>query len=50
MAGKASQSGITSDTGDAMQAKKKKLGQEVSLKNLKGAHFEVMLPGKLQRV
>ena len=36
--------------GDAMQDKRKKLGQEVSMKSLKGAHFEVELQGKLQRV
>jgi len=33
--------------GDAMQAKRKKLGQEVSMKSLRGAHFEVKLQGKL---
>ena len=37
-------------SGDAMQVKGKKLGQEVSIKSLKGAHFEVELQGKLQRV
>jgi len=36
--------------GDAMQAKEKKLGQRVSKKIMKGAHFEVQLQGKLQRV
>ena len=36
--------------GDAMQAKGKKLSRGVSMKNLKGAHFEVELHGKLQRV
>jgi len=36
--------------GDAMQAKGKKLSQRVSIKSLKGAHFEVELQGKLQRV
>jgi len=35
---------------DAMQIKRKKLGQGVSMKNLKGAHFEVELQVKLQRV
>ena len=37
--------------GDVMQANRKKLGQDgVSLKSLKGAHFEVKLKEKLQRV
>ena len=36
--------------GDTMQAKGKKLGQGVSMKSLKGAHFEVELQEKLQRV
>jgi len=36
--------------GDAMQAKKKKLGQRVSMKYLKEAQFEVELQEKLQRV
>jgi len=40
MAGKASQS-KTGDDGDAIQAKRKKLGQGVSMKNLKGAHLKV---------
>jgi len=35
---------------DAMQAKGKKLGQTVSMKNLKGAYFEVEFHEKLQRV
>ena len=35
---------------NAMQVKKKKLGQGVSMESLKGAHFEVELQGKLQRV
>ena len=33
--------------GDAMQVKGKKLGQEVSIKSLKGTHFEVELQEKL---
>ena len=37
--------------GDAMQAKEKKLGQgKVSMKSFKGAHLEVELQEKLQRV
>ena len=36
--------------GDVMQAKRKKLGQRVSMKSLKGAHFEVELQEKLQPV
>jgi len=35
---------------DAMQAKGKKLGQRVSMKIVKGAHFEVKLQRKLQQV
>ena len=35
--------------GDTMQDKRKKLGEGgVSMKSLKGAHFEVELQGKLQ--
>jgi len=34
--------------GDVVQAKRKKLSQGVSMKSLKGAHFEVELQGKLQ--
>ena len=41
---------FASGGGDAMQAKGKKLGQGVSMKGLKGAHFEVELQGKLQWV
>ena len=49
MAEKASQSGICrQDGGDAMQIKRKKLSQGVSMKSLKGAHFEVELQEKLQ--
>ena len=33
--------------GDAMQAKKNKLGQRISIQSLKGAHFEVELQEKL---
>jgi len=32
---------FTGGGGDAMHAKGKKLGQRVSMKSLKGAHFEV---------
>jgi len=41
---------LAGGSGDAMQAKEKKLTQEVSMKNFKGAHFKVELQGKLQRV
>ena len=41
---------FTGGGGDAMQAKRKKLGQRVSMKSLKGAHFEVEFQEKLQRV
>ena len=47
---KASQAKLAGSGGDAMQAKEKKLGQGVSMKSLKGAHFEEELQGKLQRV
>ena len=33
--------------GDAMQVKRKKLGQRISMKNLKRSHFEVEFQGKL---
>jgi len=36
--------------GDAIQAKRKKLGKGVSMKSLKGVHFEVELQEKLQGV
>ena len=41
---------LASGGSDAMQVKGKKLGQGVSMKSLKGAHFEVELQEKLQRV
>ena len=41
---------FVSDGGDAMQAKGKKLGQGVSMKSLKGTHFEVEIQEKLQQV
>jgi len=45
---KASQSEICwCGGGDIIQAKGKKLGQGVSMKSLKGAHFKVELQGKL---
>ena len=50
IAGKASQSGIFWWDCDAMQAKKKKLARGVSMKKLKGTHFEVELQEKVQRV
>jgi len=34
--------------GDTMQAKSKKLGQKVSIKSLKRAHFEAEFQEKLQ--
>ena len=50
MAGKVSQNKICWYDGDAVQDKGKKLGQEVSMKSLKGADFEVDLQEKLQRI
>ena len=41
---------LAGGVGDAMQAKGKKTRSGVSMKSLKGAHFEVELEGKLQRV
>ena len=41
---------LAGDGSDAMQVKRKKLSQGASMKSLKGAHFEVELQGKLQRV
>ena len=41
---------LAGGSSDAMQAKKKKLDQGVSMKNLKGAHFEMEFQRKLQRV
>jgi len=40
---------FASGGGDAMQVKEKKLGQGVSIKNLKGAHLEVELQGNCNR-
>ena len=39
---------LASGGSDAMQLKRKKLGQGVSMKSLKGAYFEVEIQGKLQ--
>ena len=39
---------FASGGGDEMQVKGKKLGQGVSMKSLKGAHFEEELQGKMQ--
>ena len=50
MAGRRHKEELAGGSGDAMQAKEKKLTQEVSMKNFKGAHFKVELQGKLQRV
>ena len=36
--------------GNVMQAKRKKLGLGLLMKSLKGAHFEVELQEKLQRI
>ena len=41
---------LACDCSDAMQVKGKKLDQGVSMKSLKGTHFEVELQEKLQRV
>ena len=39
---------LAGGSGDAMQAKEKKLGRKVSMKSLKGAHIEVELQNKLR--
>ena len=41
---------FTGGSGDTLQVKGKELGQGVSMKSLKGAHFEMELQEKLQRV
>ena len=50
MAGRRHKAELVGGGGDAMQAKGKKLSQGVSMKSLKGAHFEMELKGTLQQV